>query len=691
MKHYFLISIILFAFYSCKQVPTPAPVGALPSEAQLKWHEMNYYAFVHFNMNTFTGDEWGAGDASPETFNPTELDCRQWARVCKEAGMKGIIITAKHHDGFCLWPSAYTEYSVKNSPWKNGKGDVVKELSEACKEYGLKFGVYLSPWDRNHAKYGTSEYIQYYRNQLRELLTNYGDIFELWLDGANGGTGYYGGANERRTVDKKTYYDWENTFKIVSELQPQAIIFSDGGPGCRWVGNEEGNAYSTNWCTLNKDEFSPGLAERSALNHGQEGATDWIPAEVDVSIRPGWYYHPYEDHKVKTLPHLLDIYYNSIGRGGNLLLNFPVDKRGLIHEKDVEQVLKLAKQLKLDFANDLAKGKKVISNSVRGCQYKPENLTDGDKETYWSTPDSVKSAFVEIDFEKDITFNRLLLQEYIALGQRVRKFSVEIRKGSEWEKVADETTIGYKRILRLPNLKTNKIRVNIDDSRACPLISNIEVYNAPVVLTEPKIMRNKNGLVSIKSDTEKATIYYTVDETAPSEQSKKYVEPFAFARKGTIKAISIDPLSDRKSPIASVNFDVSAEKWEIVKPSSSEHADLAFDGDEQTLWMYDAKKLPRDIVIDLGENQKINGFSYTPTQKRKQQGIIFYYQLYVSTNRISWGKPVSEGEFSNIENNPVKQDKSFAAKTGRYVKIRVNSTVDDQPFIGIAEFSVCTE
>jgi len=290
----------LFFAISCSNVQSPEPVLPIPSERQLAWHDMEFYAFVHFNMNTFSNMEWGFGDEDPKLFNPTDLDCRQWAKVCKDAGMKGIILTAKHHDGFCLWPSKYTEHSVKNSAWKNGEGDVVGELAAACKEYGLKLGIYLSPWDRNHPDYGKPEYITYFRNQLRELLTNYGDIFEVWFDGANGGTGYYGGAREERRIDRTTYYDWENTRKIVRELQPNACMFSDAGPDIRWCGNEQGWVRETNWCTLNRDDFAPGVvADLEDLRSGQENGTHWVPAEVDVSIRPGWYYHPSEDHKVK--------------------------------------------------------------------------------------------------------------------------------------------------------------------------------------------------------------------------------------------------------------------------------------------------------------------------------------------------------------------------------------------------------
>jgi len=461
-------------------VNPPEPVGPVPSKSQIAWHQMEFYAFIHFNMNTFTNMEWGYGDESPDLFNPEELDCRQWARICKEAGMKGIILTAKHHDGFCLWPSQYTEHSVKNSPWRDGNGDVVKELSEACKEYGLKMGLYLSPWDRNHSDYGSPEYITYYRNQLRELLTNYGEIFEFWIDGANGGTGYYGGADEDRKVNRKTYYDWPNTFKIVRELQPDAVIFSDAGPDIRWVGNEQGWANETNWCLLRRDEAWPGWPRYKELRSGHEDGTHWVPAEVDVSIRPGWYYHPSQDNQVKTLQQLVDIYYHSVGRNANLLLNFPVDDKGLIHEKDVEQVSKLAEALKTDFAIELASGKNVTATNTRGnsSQYRASNVNDGNGETYWATENNITNASVVIDLEEPVEFNRFVIQEYIPLGQRVKGFTVEAMVEDNWNLLASETTIGYKRILRLPTVKTSRIRLTIIRSKASPLISNVELYYA---------------------------------------------------------------------------------------------------------------------------------------------------------------------------------------------------------------------
>ncbi|MBI5866022.1 MAG: alpha-L-fucosidase, partial [Planctomycetes bacterium] len=318
----------------------PAPIGACPSAAQLAWHEQPFYGFVHFTMNTFTDREWGQGDESESLFNPSELDCRQWARVARDAGMSGLIITAKHHDGFCLWPSRYTEHSVKASPWKDGKGDVLRELRKACDEFGLRFGVYLSPWDCNHAEYGRPAYVEHYRNQVRELFDNYGPICEFWLDGANGGRGYYGGAREARTIDRATYYGWDVTNRLILEKSPRTIIFSDMGPGCRWVGNESGFAVEPHWATYTPrgatrpEAPAPGDTVYKEGETGHKGGKFWMPAEVDVSIRPGWFYHAAEDAKVKTPQQLIEIYYKSVGLGANLLLNVPPDRRGLIPEND---------------------------------------------------------------------------------------------------------------------------------------------------------------------------------------------------------------------------------------------------------------------------------------------------------------------------------------------------------------------
>ena len=479
MKRLLFILISFVTVSACSQVPPPASFGPVPSERQLTWHEMEYYMFVHFTVNTFTDKEWGYGDEKESVFNPSGLDCRQWARVAKEAGMKGIIITAKHHDGFCLWPSKFTEHSVKNSVWKDGKGDVLKELRAACDEYGLKMGVYLSPWDRNSSFYGTPEYLTYYRNQLKELLTSYGDIFEVWFDGANGGDGYYGGAREIRKIDNKTYYDWSNTHKIVRELQPSAMMFSDAGPDTRWVGNESGMGSLTNWCLLNKDDMYPGGDFARILGEGHENGKYWVPAEVDVSIRKGWFYHKSQDSLVRSPENLMELYYSSVGRNSNLLLNVPPDRRGLLHENDVESLLAFRELLKKEFETELAKGKKVTATSFRGKGYEASNVNDGNPGTYWATKDSQTSGDLIIDLGDEKEVNRIILQEYINLGQRVQEFKVSAFSDGGWKSVVDGTTIGHKVIRKFPVIKASKIKIAISKSKACPLISNVELYRSP--------------------------------------------------------------------------------------------------------------------------------------------------------------------------------------------------------------------
>lgn len=457
----------------------PAPVLPVPSEAQLRYHEMELNAFIHFTTNTFTDLEWGNGDESPKIFNPTALDASQWTKTLRDAGFKGVILTSKHHDGFCLWPSKYTAHSVKNSPWKNGKGDLVKEVANAARKDGLKFGIYVSPWDRNHPRYAYPEYITYYRNQLTELLTNYGPVFEMWFDGANGGKGYYGGANEMRRIDGSTYYDWPTTIAMAKKLQPQMLFFSDAGPDIRWVGNERGVAGKTNWNTITNDTLFAGKAGiENLLATGSENGTSWIPAEVDVSIRPGWFYHAKEDSLVKSPEKLFDIYLTSVGRGSTLLLNIPPDRRGLVHENDVRALQGFRKLLDDAFRTNLASNAVATASDTRGesKKYAASNLLDDNKDSYWATGEGVTSASIEVDLKQTKPVNYVMLQEYIRLGQRVRSFTIESWENGSWREVASGTTIGYKRILKLDDVNTSKLRVNIKDSKAPIVLSNLAVY-----------------------------------------------------------------------------------------------------------------------------------------------------------------------------------------------------------------------
>ena len=505
---------------ACNTVGEPAQCGPVPTENQLSWQDMEMYAFIHYSLNTYTDEEWGYGNEDPKLFNPSDLDCRQWARVCKQAGMKGIIFTAKHHCGFCMWPSAYTDYSVKNSPWKNGQGDVVQELAEACREEGLKYAVYLSPWDRNHPAYGRPEYVTYFRNQLRELLTNYGDMFEVWFDGANGGNGWYGGADEFRRIDRTTYYEWPETYRMIRELQPQSLIWNDGSDrgDLRWVGTEAGFIGETNWSLLNKTGDVP----FEMLHYGVENGNCWCPGETNTSIRPGWFYHKTEDAHVKSLSKLMDTYYKSVGRNSVLLLNFPIRPDGRISPIDSVRGLAFNKMINDVFADNLARNAEIEAENIRGNSKKfaPQNVLDNNSETYWATDDSVLSSSLTIDFRQPTAFNRFVAEEYIRLGQRVKKFRLEALVDGQWQDLKDclvedsdgLTTIGHRRIICFPTVTAQKLRFTVLDSKACPLISRVGIYNAPELT--PDIPDSGEKLSS------KLTIFFTNERQMVVEYKK---------------------------------------------------------------------------------------------------------------------------------------------------------------------------
>ncbi len=455
------------------------PFGPVPSENQLRWQDMEMYAFIHYSLNTYTDQEWGFGNEDPKLFNPSSLDCRQWARVCKQAGMRGIIFTAKHHCGFCMWPSAYTEYSVKNAPWKNGKGDVVRELADACREEGLKFAVYLSPWDRNHKDYGKPEYVTYFRNQLRELLTNYGEIFEVWFDGANGGDGWYGGANETRKIDRTTYYQWPETYKMIRELQPKCLIWNDGGDrgDLRWVGTEAGNVGETNWSLMP----SKGDTPWHMLHYGVEDGDVWCPGETNTSIRPGWFYHETENDHVKSLSKLMDTYYKSVGRNSTLLLNFPIAPNGRIHPNDSLRGIAFKKMIDEVFV----KGNVEFRVKNEELRTKSYDYSQGEKIPQQSNH---SSSLLTLNFQSPTPVNRFLAEEDIALGQRVKKFKLEALVDGKWQPLKDAlvedgkdglTTIGHRRIICFPTVTATQLRFTITDSKAEPIIKKLGVYLAP--------------------------------------------------------------------------------------------------------------------------------------------------------------------------------------------------------------------
>lgn len=457
----------------------PKPWGPIPAPRQLRWEEMEFYGFLHFTVNTFTDREWGYGDESESVFNPTALDARQWARVAREAGMKGLILTAKHHDGFCLWPSKYTEHSVRNAPWKEGHGDVVREFVDACREFGLRAGLYLSPWDRNHAQYGQTEYVEYYQRQLEELLTSYGDLFEIWFDGANGGDGYYGGARETRTIDRRSYYGFQDRWNTVHQYQPDAVIFSDAGPDVRWVGNEAGISSTTCWAKLKPEGLFVGdIDNLDRLGWGEADGTVWRPAEADVSIRPGWFHHPSE--APRSLTELLTIYFSSVGHGCGLNLNLPPDRRGLIPEDDEARLRELRQTLDALFAHDAAQGKPVSATNTRGgdAGFAPVQVTDGSRETYWAADDGVCAAKLVVNLEERTQIGCVRLEEYTPLGQRIEAFALDARVSGQWLEIATGTTIGPRRLLRFSPLTTDQVRLRITQTQACPTLRRFSIYTA---------------------------------------------------------------------------------------------------------------------------------------------------------------------------------------------------------------------
>lgn len=423
--------------------------------------------FAHFGPNTFTDKEWGDGTENPDVFAPSDLDCEQWVLTAKQAGMRGIIITAKHHDGFCLWPSRFSTHTVRESAWRDGQGDVLEELSEACKRHGMRFGVYLSPWDRNHPDYGTPLYNTVFASTLEEIHSSYGDIFEQWFDGA--------GDDPKNRLMR---YDWTLFNSTVLNINPQAIIFSDVGPGCRWMGNENGIAGATNWSLLNTEGFSPGRNSPplDTLNQGNANGKNWIPAEVDVSIRPGWFFSDETTPQIKTAEELMQIYYTSVGRNANLLLNVPPDRTGRINAADSTRLMEFKAMRESLFSDNKAGRAEITASDTRGRKYATKNLTDNDFDTYWCTDEDVKKATLQVSWDEPVDISHVVLQEYIPLGQRVKGFKIEsVDADGSTSEIASGTTIGYKRILRTDKVSVRKIKITIE-AKAPIVMNNLEIY-----------------------------------------------------------------------------------------------------------------------------------------------------------------------------------------------------------------------
>ncbi|KAM7527985.1 hypothetical protein LguiB_031395 [Lonicera macranthoides] len=479
-----ILTLILSQFQPSHASPElpPIPILPIPTSQQLQWQLSEMALFLHFGPNTFTDTEWGTGHADPSVFNPTALNATQWVTVAKENGFSRVILTAKHHDGFCLWPSEYTDYSVKSSPWKNGSGDVVGELAEAARIAGIQLGLYLSPWDRHEETYGkTLEYNEYYMGQMTELLTKYGVIKEVWLDGAKG------------EGEKDMEYFFDDWFSLIKQLQPGAVIFSDDGPDTRWVGDEGGFAGTTCWSLFNRSDAKIGDTDASYSQGGDPLGHDWVPAECDVSIRPGWFWHASE--VPKSPMELLDLYYKSAGRNCLLLLNIPPNSSGLISEQDVQVLREFNKLRTSIFTLNYAQNALVSASSTRGGlgdpRFSSQRVLEEGIYTYWAPNKNQTHWTLYFDFNEKVTFNLLLVQEPIQMGQRIIAFHLDILKSNgKWEQVMNGTTIGYRRLLLFPKVDSSQLRFIIDKSRADPLISYLGIYLDPFSILSERIGSN---------------------------------------------------------------------------------------------------------------------------------------------------------------------------------------------------------
>jgi len=663
-----------------------------PTERQIECQEMEFVGFTHNGPNTFTGREWGTGHEDPAIVNPAEFDAEEVARQFKEFGFKMILFIAKHHDGFCMWPTKTTEHCIRNSPWRNGKGDILGDMVKACAKHGLKFGVYLSPWDLNQTHkgaYGTAAYNTVYREQLRELLTNYGPIADVWMDGAGS-----------PPQNQPEIFDWAGHFALIRELQPQATI-SICGPDVRWVGNEAGDCRESEWSVVPKGygAMEEDIGSRQKLKAAKELV--WLPAQPDTSIRPGWFWHEEENEWVQPLDRLMEIYYNSVGHHSQLLLNVPLDRRGKIHENDIRRMREFRAVLDATFAMDLAAGAKATASDWAG-EHTADRIADGNKRTYWTTEDWHEKAEVEFMLPRAVTFNVVMLQEQIRVGQRIEEFAVDAWLEGQWKEIGRATTIGYKKLLRVKETTTDKVRVRILASRVCPTLSNFGLFYQPVILTGPTIRRNQEHQIRMEG-MDGAEIRYTLDGSEPNTKSELYCEPFEFPFGGVIRAKSFAKRSDKSfaygDPSTRAEFGLSRAKWSIVSADGNYNETkkgwpkYAIDGNPETIWHTNKNEKEKpavapSIVIDLGETVEVTGFGFLP-RHNAMEGIVNRYEFYVSLDGKSWGEPAAAGRFDNVQNNPIQQTVHLAKGVkGRFVKFVAVAVEKGPPYGAAAEIEV---
>ncbi len=707
-------------------------VSCKPHPRQVAYQKNEFLAFIHFGVNTFTGREWGTGLEDPSIFNPQHLDTDQWCKVIKDAGMKMVIFGAKHHDGFCLWQTRYTNQSVSQSPWKNGSGDVLKELAASCKKFGLKLGIYLSPADlfqiehpqglygngseyseriiprstegkpfkdQRQFKYVVDDYNEYFMNQLFELLTEYGPVYEVWFDGAH---------PKRKGGQKYTYNQW---YDLIRELAPQAVI-AIKGPDVRWCGNEAGRTRPAEWSVIpiggQPDHWNwpdmmdedLGSLEKIEYQLDRGGFLHWYPAETNTSIRHGWFWRD-EQQYVKSAEEILDVWYRSVGGNSTFLLNIPPNRDGLFSERDIKVLSSVGQILRKTFEVNLVSGATAVSSSERSTKYSAKMILDGDTSTCWMPPEWTRHAELEIKLPEVRRFNRLVIQENIAdFSQRISRFAIDAFVEDDWLQIAEGTTVGYKRICQTSTVSTDKIRLRVLNSRVCPTISNFGLYYEEVRVNAPIISRNKDGLVSIECRPQGPVIHYTIDGTSPNINSQVYTKPFSLCTAGTIKAFALHPQNNKQSELVSRDFDICPAKWKVIGVSSeqvdnNEEGIRAIDGDPGTNWITrwrpDAPEHPHFIAIDLGEVLELSGFTYTPRTNANYNGTIHHYAFFISKDGKNWGEPILKGKFDNIVNDPSKKYVYFDHKVHtRFIKLVALSEIRGNPWASAAEIGVIT-
>jgi alpha-L-fucosidase len=666
----------------------PKPFGPLPSARQRAWHELETYGFLHFTVNTFTDREWGLGDEDPAIFNPTDFNADQIVTSCKVGGLRQLILTAKHHDGFCLWPSRYTEHTIARSPYKDGKGDIVGEIAAACVRHGLKFGIYVSPWDRNNSEYGRPGYVRVYHGQLRELLTRYGKLHEVWFDGANGGDGYYGGAREMRKIDATTYYQWDVIRTMVRELQPDAVMFADEHMDVRWVGNEDGIAGDPCWPTMDRQPYTP---QRG--NSGVRSGELWNPAEVDVSIRPGWFWHPDENDQVRSPAKLMRLYFESAGRGANLLLNVPPDRRGRISEADALALKTFRDVLEKAMSRDLAQGARVLASSVLSPAFAPANVL-AHAQPWAALENDSSGAWITLVLPNAVTFNMVRLREAIDYGVRIDEFAVEIWQDGRWRTLAQHSCLGPRRLIRLDApATTRKVRLRIIKAAASPVLAEFGLYLLPHLVEEPSIDRDPQGMVTLRAQAPGTTVFYTLDGSQPNSASHRYTAPFALPTGGTVRALAVSTEGGEQSALVSREFDVAPKDWRVISATGDKPDNLVKGG----VFLGQANT-PVSIVIDLGQAYDLRGFTLKPVSDRTlisataaEVGPPARFTAWVSTDGQTWGEPAGMGEFANIAVSRSGQAIRFdAPHSGRYLRLLLPHAIQDKPIIGIGGIGILT-